>query len=169
MAAADETLRDEPLYFGEYEHALDAQCRVTLPSEWRRADDGGAFVLMPMRENALALLPLGMFREFVARLRKQAIANPKLQRAFSIIGSQSRQCRCDRQGRMAFERRMLESIGVSGQLKLVGSLSYIMLCAPGKWREPTADDLARQLDEMQKVSEEGGELAVLLDGITGKG
>ena len=169
MASEEGRHWDEPLFFGEYEHALDAQGRVALPSEWRRLDGDGMFVLMPTRGNALALLPLGMFRDFIARLRKLAIANPKIQKAFSIIGSQSRQCRCDKQGRMAFERRMLESIGVTGQLKMIGSLSYILLCAPEQWQKPAADDLAQQLDEIQKASEGDNELAALLGGIVGKG
>ena len=82
------------LFLGEYEHALDPQCRVTLPSEWRNKDGGTNLVLIPARDEALLLLPIETFMEFVERARKYAIANARMQAAFAYLGSQARNCRC---------------------------------------------------------------------------
>ena len=41
------------LYLGEYDHALDAQCRVTLPSDWRNPEGATELVMIPARGKAL--------------------------------------------------------------------------------------------------------------------
>ena len=168
MAAENIPMPEEPLYFGSFAHALDAQCRVAVPSEWRKRDGDVSFVLLPARDCALVLLPTAIFMEFVNKARKLAIANPKVQMAFARIGALARQCRCDRQGRMALDRKMLDAIGVKGQIMLIGALNHIRLCAPENWLTPDADDMNEQLDELQKISEDSGDLAALLGGILGR-
>ena len=53
-------MQGSELYLGEFDHALDNQCRVTLPSDWRNRDGGTELVLIPAREGALVLLPLAL-------------------------------------------------------------------------------------------------------------
>lgn len=156
------------LFLGEFEHTLDPQCRVSLPSEWRDKDGDTNLVLIPARDAALLLLPVETFLEFVERARKYAIANAKLQAAFAYLGSRARQCRCDKQGRIALDRKMLDDIGVKGQLKLIGAVTHIRLCAPGSWKTPTPEAMENYLSDIQSVSDRDGAgdgLAELLGGI----
>ena len=155
------------LYLGEFEHALDPQCRVTLPSEWRNKDGDTHLVLIPARDAALLLLPLDTFLEFVERARRYAIANARMQAAFAYLGSRARNCRCDKQGRIALDRKMLDDIGVGGQLKLIGAVTHIRICAPDSWKAPTAEEMSGFLSDIQNVSDGGNDngLASLLDGI----
>ena len=157
------------LFLGEYDHALDAQCRVSLPSDWRSRDGETELGMIPARGKALVLLPIATFLEFVEKAKKLAIANPKMQMAFAYLGSRSRQCRCDKQGRIALDRRMLDEIGVKGQLKLIGALTHIRLTAPENWTMPNDEEsLNMYLDEIQKVSDDNSDIAGLLGGILGK-
>ena len=99
-----------------------------------------------------------------------AIANSKLQMALAFLGSRSRQCRCDKQGRLALDRKMLDSIGVQSQLKLIGAINHIRLTAPENWQLPGEDELEMYFDEIQKVSEGGDDnLSGLLAGVLGRG
>ena len=142
------------LFVGEYDHALDPQCRVSLPSDWRNREGETELVLIPARDKALVLLPLATFMEFVNKAKKLAIANPKMQMAFARLGASSRQCRCDRQGRIALDRKMLDGIEVGNQLKLIGALTHIRLCAPQNWQSPdNGTGLDMYLDEIQKISD----------------
>ena len=81
------------LYLGEYDHALDAQCRVTLPSDWRNPEGATELVMIPARGKALVLLPIQTFLDFVKKATKLAIANPKMQMALAYLGSRSRRRR----------------------------------------------------------------------------
>ena len=82
------------LFVGDYDHVLDAQGRVSLPSDWRSKDQETELVMIPARDQALLLLPLATFMEFVSKAGKLAIANPKMQMALAYLGSASRRCRC---------------------------------------------------------------------------
>ena len=156
------------LFLGEFEHTLDPQGRLTLPKEWRNADGGTALVMIPARDRALLLLPVAAFLEFVERAKKFAIANAKLQAAFAYLGSRSRECRCDKQGRISLDRKMLDSAGIASQLKLIGAVTHIRICAPENWSVPDAETAAEYLNEIDRLSEDGGALGSLLEGILKK-
>ena len=156
-------------YVGNYDHVLDAQGRVSLPSDWRNKDQETELVMIPTRDAALLLLPLNTFMEFVSKAGKLAIANPKMQLALAHLGAASRPCRCDKQGRMALDREKLDSIGVKKSLKLIGAVTHIRLCAPENWVQPDNPD--EYLDEIQQVSDGSDGLDVLgglLQGISKK-
>ena len=130
---------------------LDAQGRVSLPSDWRNKDQETELVMIPARDKALLLLPLETFMEFVGKAGKMAIANPKMQMALAYLGSASRRCRCDKQGRIALDRNKLDSIGVGKNLKLIGAVTHIRICAPENWMQPENTD--DYLNEIQQVSD----------------
>ena len=157
------------LFVGNYDHVLDAQGRVSLPSDWRNKDQDTELVMIPTRDQALLLLPLATFMEFVSKAGKLAIANPKMQMALAYLGSASRRCRCDKQGRMALDREKLDSIGVGKKLKLIGAVTHIRICAPENWKQPDNPDF--YLNEIQQVSDgvDGLEaLGGLLQGVFNK-
>ena len=156
-------------FVGNYTHALDAQGRVSLPSDWRNKDQDTEMVMIPAHDQALLLLPVATMMEFVAKASKMAIANPKMQKALAYLGSVSDRCRCDKQGRMAFKRELLDSIGVKKELKLIGAFTHIRICAPENWTMPENPD--EYLDAIQEVSDgnDGLEaLGGLLGGVFGK-
>ncbi len=157
------------LYLGEYDHTLDAQSRVSFPSEWRNREGETELVLIPARGKALILLPLATFLDFVNKAKSQAIANPAMQMAFAFLGANSRQCHCDRQGRIALDRKMLDRIGVSGCLKLIGAVTHIRLCAPENWQNPSDEGaMETYLDEIRKIGDASPDLQALLHGMIGK-
>ncbi len=159
-----------PMVFLEkFEHVLDSQCRVSLPSSWRNRDGETELVLLPTREKALVLLPLDTFMEFVGRAGRLAIANPRMQMALSRIGARSKRCRCDRQGRIVLDRAMLDSIDVADRLVMVGSVTHIRLCSPQVWEEYDRADISGCLDEIQRVCDGDDGLAGLLSLLGGKG
>ncbi len=147
-------MQGSELYLGEYDHALDNQCRVSLPSDWRNREGETELILIPAREQALVLLPKPTFMEFVNKAKKLAIANPKMQMAFARLGAASRQCRCDKQGRIALDRKMLDGVGIGMQIKLIGAVTHIRLTAPQNWETPgDGTGLDMYLDEIQKISD----------------
>lgn len=153
-------------FVGNYTHALDAQGRVSLPSDWRNKDQDTEMVMIPARDQALLLLPVATMMEFVAKASKMAIANPKMQKALAYLGSVSDRCRCDKQGRMALDKDKLASIGVDRKLKLIGAITHIRICAPENWQLPDSPD--DYLNEIQQISESGDDFAGLLQGVLGK-
>ena len=156
------------LFLGEFEHVLDPQGRLTLPKDWRSPDGETSLVMIPARDRALLLLPVASFLEFVDRARKFAIANAKMQAAFAYLGSRSRECRCDKQGRIALDRKMLDEVGIGSRLKLIGAVTHIRICDPEQWHVPDPAAAAEYLNEIDRLSEDGGALGSLLEGMLKK-
>ena len=153
---------EELFFFGEFDHALDSQCRVSLPSEWRRSDDELHLILFPGRDRDLLLFPYEMFRDFLLKARNSALADRAAQTALAQIGRVVRDIRPDKQGRIRLEREMLKNIGVETQLKMVGAVTHIKLCAPNHWHPVAPEATGEFLDELQKLNEGGSDPLALL-------
>ncbi|QSH40893.1 hypothetical protein P0136_10855 [Lentisphaerota bacterium ZTH] len=151
---ADSIGQDELFFFGEFDYSLDSQCRVSIPKDWRRREGETRLILFPGRERDLLLFPFESFRDFLIKARRVSLANRNAQVALARIGSRARDCRSDKQGRIKIEKNLLEMIGVTKQVKMIGAVTHIKLCSPESWKEqPFADDV--YLDEFQRISESG--------------
>ncbi len=135
---------DEIFYLGIFEHSLDSQGRVAIPSDWRRGDGETRFILYQNDKGQLVLFPFESFKEFLLEVQKASFANPKLQTLLQRFGARARECRCDKQGRIRLEKSFLDAAAISSQVTIVGAMSHIMLCAPSRWNpdEPISTAMA---------------------------
>lgn len=155
------------MFLGEYDRGLDPQCRISLPSEWRSGTT--EFVMIPTVGRAFLLLPVEMFKKFFDAVSGQSIADVALQEAFAFIGSQSRFCRCDKQGRMALDRAKLEEAGIKDEVKLAGAVTHIRITAPGSWNVPQDDNsIGRYFDAIRRAKEAPGTALSGLFGLAAK-
>ncbi len=145
-----EQSRQKPFFSSAYERSLDSQYRVPMPSEWRRRNKDLVLVLVPGMNNDLLLLPFYMMDEYMEKLSREAMLDPDLQLVMSWIGSSTRECLCDKQGRIKLDRELLESIGVESKLQMIGSLSYIRICAPENWPQKPKD-MKPYLDKVKEA------------------
>ena len=148
---AGEPGRTLQMFFNRYERALDPQCRISLPSDWRNKDGDTEFIMFPAVGKALVLVPGNVLSRLFEKLQDESITDPKIQMAFAYLGSEARVCRCDKQGRMALDREKLDSIGVKKNLKLIGAVTHIRICAPENWIQPDNPD--EYLNAIQQVSD----------------
>ena len=154
-------------YYGEFIHALDAQCRVSLPSEWRRGDAGTEMILAPTADRALVLLPPALLDDFFARMRNASVTNSGIQRALVQFGRLCKKCRCDRQGRIALDRERLDAIGVGKELVLSGAVTHIRLSAPGADSPVGEKNIAGALAALDEVNRSLGLDRALKDALNG--
>lgn len=148
---------DEVFYFGMFEHSLDSQGRVAIPSEWRRREGETRFILFQGTEHDLLLFPFESFRNFLIKAQKVSFANPAAQRALQQFGARARECRCDKQGRIRLEKMHLDAVDITDQVKMIGGVTHIKMCAPKSWSLDEPDGM-----EMEKINE-GDILAQLME------
>ena len=160
-----------PMFFNRYERALDPQCRISLPSDWRNKDGETEFVMFPAVGKALVLVPGDVLAKLFEKLQDESIIDPKIQMAFAYLGSEARICRCDKQGRLPLDRQKLELIGVESQLLLLGSVSHIRICAPENWDTPSGESTVEKClgDIRNADSEAAKKLAGFLSSIISAG
>ncbi len=129
------------IYLGRFEHSLDSQGRVAIPSEWREpVAESTGFVLFHGRGDTLLLFPVSVFMQFVEKVRGGAFASVELQELLSWVGERTRRCQCDKQGRVKLDKAMLDSCGIANQLEMVGAVTHIKLRVPAKKEDSGSRD-----------------------------
>ncbi|MCF7790672.1 MAG: hypothetical protein K9L78_01895 [Victivallales bacterium] len=159
--------QEEILFVGEFVHAIDTQRRIAIPKDWRFKGGETRFYLLPGRHKSLQLMPQKAFKELADKLRKVSVADPKASVALAKLGASARECRCDKQGRIALSEKLLEYAGikkenkVDAELVLVGAFNNIQIWSSDNWREQQMTD-GEMLDVLQKIEEMPDDLNEIL-------
>lgn len=153
------------IFVGEYDYSVDPQGRISLPGEWR-SEGESSWVALPENDAALLLMSESALMAFFAELQKLSVADPSLRLATARLGSLARSCRCDRQGRLALAKNQLEAVGITKNIKLIGAVTHIRLCAPEKWIIDDIDQrISSSLGSVAKLGNDNGALAALVEGV----
>ena len=153
------------IFVGEYDYSVDPQGRISLPGEWR-CEGECSWIALPESDSALLLMTEDALMAFFTELQKLSVADHSLRLAAARLGSLARSCRCDRQGRLTLAKNQLETVGVSKNIKLIGAVTHIRLCAPEKWVPEDVDlRISSSLGSMAKGGNDKGALAALVEGV----
>ena len=144
-------------YMGEFEHSLDAQRRMAIPTCWRRKDGENIFYLLPGRHNALQLIPSESFQELLVKARKVSFADADASLALARLGAMAQECKCDKQGRFSIPQNLLEYSGLNEAAVMIGALTTIQIWSPENWNKHRTSDQS-VLDEIQKIGERSDSL-----------
>ena len=135
-------------------HAIDAQRRIAIPSEWRKKEGETSFYLLPAKEHIVHLIPKEIFYERVIRkAQKLSLADPRLQRDLAVYASRAQNCVCDRQGRIQISPLLVEYGGFKDKIVLAGALWYIQLWTPERWEAAYRDEGNDYFDVVQRIDE----------------
>jgi len=164
-----DTHPEEIIFTGEVEHSLDAQRRISIPSEWRAKEGSNRFVMLPAKGSTLQLVPFHTFREeILSKAKKASLANANDMRDLALLGSQAQSCECDKQGRIQIPQRLLEHAKIKEKAVLVGAISQIQVWAPELW-SATQRGGEEFFDVMQRLSDTPDSLADAVRGALGAG
>jgi len=153
----------EACFLGVYEHSLDPQRRLAIPSLWRNPGEN-RFVLLPGRNKILQLIPYASFREnFLAKASKVSFANAGGSQALALLGSRAVDCICDKQGRIQMPQKLIDYAEIKDAATLVGSVTTIQLWAQDRWAQNQVPDES-YFDEVQRISESPDDFFEMLCG-----
>jgi MraZ protein len=123
--------KPEPIFAGEFRHALDAKKRITIPSRWRGG--GSEFFIQPHHEHpCLLAMPPADFQE----VRERAIASlPPAKQADFLrkFAARSLNCTVDKQGRLVLSDDQCRVAGLKGEVVLVGLVGRFEVWNPEAW------------------------------------
>ena len=160
---------DELVFLGEFEHSLDTQRRIAIPSAWRSKNGENRFVVVPGRNKILQMIPFVTFKEnFLDKAKKVSPASAEGTLALARFASKAQECRCDKQGRIQINQSLLDYAGLTGNVMLIGAVWQAQLWDVNEWTlnqsNAGADDY---FDELEKISSLPDDLAVALRGTLG--
>ncbi|HET9071875.1 MAG TPA: division/cell wall cluster transcriptional repressor MraZ [Acidimicrobiales bacterium] len=120
------------MFFGRYEHSLDAKGRVVLPARFRSSFDSQAYLTQYL-DGCLALWTP---EEFGRRLAEysQAQARSSADRNLARVwAAGSQEVEIDRQGRLALPQHLKEFAQLDRNVLVVGAMERIELWDPTQW------------------------------------
>ena len=127
--------QSQRFFAGEFRHTLDEKNRVTIPSRWR-GDGNEEFIILPEPQHQFLLV---MSPEEFSRMSVEAQSNSALsardRRIFSRhLHSRAEHGTSDRQGRLVLPEDMCRTLGLKGEVALVGGHGRFEIWNLQKWK-----------------------------------
>jgi len=135
--------QSQRFFAGEFRHTLDEKNRVTIPSRWR-GDGNEEFIILPEPQHQFLLV---MSPEEFSRMSVEAQSNSALsardRRIFSRhLHSRAEHGTSDRQGRLVLPEDMCRTLGLKGEVALVGGHGRFEIWNLQKWKRAHEEETA---------------------------
>ncbi|HEV2768297.1 MAG TPA: division/cell wall cluster transcriptional repressor MraZ [Acidimicrobiales bacterium] len=120
------------MFFGEFDHSLDAKGRVILPAEFRdRLEDGG-FITKNL-DGCLAIYTTEEFQEVAAGMQEKARRGPTERNVARSFAAGTRSIKPDKQGRVAIPAHLRDFAGLERDVKVTGAINRIEIWDAQRW------------------------------------
>ncbi len=130
-------------FFWSYEHGVDDQRRVQVPSAWRPADASAQFILLPWKHPTGDCLRVLTPAKMGTLLQTVDAMTDRVQKASlkRWIGSQGVAATLDKVGRVSLPAELASFAGIKKLAKLVGCIDEFEIWSPERHRAvKTADE-----------------------------
>ncbi|MFP4352546.1 MAG: division/cell wall cluster transcriptional repressor MraZ [Puniceicoccaceae bacterium] len=132
---------ERAFYVGEFEHALDAKGRLTIPSKWRfLGDEADVYLALPNPGGFITVYPPKMIDRFEEQVSKISLGDPEGQKLVTQLGAMSHSFGCDKQGRINLNEKLIRHAGIGKKAILVGNFSYFSIHAAERYEAADLND-----------------------------
>jgi MraZ protein len=130
-------------YAGQFRHFIDEKNRLTIPARWRRGQ-AEEFILLPDATHQFLLV---MSPEEFARMSSAAESDPTVsardRRIFlRQLHSRAQHVTIDRQGRLVLSDELCKTIGLKGEVALVGGRGRFEIWNLPRWKKAHEEETA---------------------------
>jgi MraZ protein len=131
------------VYVGKHRHTVDEKLRLKLPSQFRDSISGDKLIIAKgSGVPCLTVYTETAWNEFIEPIRKQAAYDYNYQRYLRMLASEAVSIRIDTQNRIMLPRDLMETVGITKDVIVVGVYSTFELWEPAQYDK-----------EIQEVSE----------------
>jgi MraZ protein len=142
----------QPIYTGEFRHAMDAKKRVTIPARWRRADLDEFFAIPNLKEGFLMVMPPAEFKRLAEKVEHDSTLQPEERAKFlRQFSSRAQHVVGDKQGRIVLPDEQSRLLNLRGEVVLVGNYTRFEIWDPEKWQRSTEEDAPTFNDLMKRI------------------
>lgn len=142
-------------FLGEHDVPVDDKGRIFIPAEFRKklppeAED--TFVVVRGLDGCLTAHPQHVWAETAKKMMRLPQTEQKVRVFIRGMLSQAAEIKLDRQGRASIPRKLLERVGISDQMIVIGALDKLEFWNPQAWQEfmeqadSTLEEVAESLD-----------------------
>lgn len=129
------TFTANPIYSGEFRHAVDSKGRITVPARWRRAEAEDFYILPEQHGDFLIVMPPEEFQAIGRKVTADtSLSEDKKRKFFRTFYSQAQSVSVDRQGRMLLPEEYCRRVGIQEEVILAGGLVRFEVWNPDRWK-----------------------------------
>jgi len=133
----------QKFFAGEFRHAIDEKHRITIPSRWR-GEGGEEFIILPEPQHQfLLVMSQEEFSRMSAQAESQSTVSARDRRIFlRHLHSRAEHGTSDRQGRLVLPEDMCRTLGLKGEVALVGNRGRFEIWNLQKWKRAHEEETA---------------------------
>ena len=122
------------MFFGEYEHSLDAKGRVILPSKFRERLAGGGFITKVL-DGCLAVYTADEFETVATDMQEKARRGQMERSLVRSFAAGTSDVEPDRQGRIPIPAHLRQFAGLVDRVVITGAINRIEIWDAARWAE----------------------------------
>lgn len=141
------------MFIGEYNHAMDEKCRVTMPVKFREGL-GEIFYITKGFDECLFVFAKEEWENFRHKLDSNALKKKDYRKLQRFFIASANECNLDKQGRVLISTPLREYAGIEKELVVIGVSNRIEIWSKEKWEAYNSDEdfdlneMAEQLDDL---------------------
>jgi len=132
-------------YAGTFERSMDAKNRVTVPAAWLEGGQNEFHAIPHPGGDFLMVMPPEEFDSIETSIKQSAIPSDMQRKAIRQFYSQARAVGADSNGRILLPEEQCESLGLKGEVVLVGGRSRFEIWNAKRWAKVSAEESAAYL------------------------
>jgi len=133
----EQEIQGQGIFVSTFVHALDPKRRLTIPSSWRAqvGEPKSLYVLPHVHDPCLSMVPAAVMIERIKRIKQHSMADRKARQFARVLGSQSDLVSWDAQGRIRIKDALLDTVGLTERVMMVGAFDSIELWNPDTFEQ----------------------------------
>ena len=127
------------MFYGEYQHTMDAKGRVIIPSKFREGL-GEKFILTKGLDNCLFAYSLDEWSNLEAKLKSLPFTDKDVRTFVRFFFAGAAECELDKQGRIITPKNLREYAGLEKEVYVIGVSTRVEVWDRNKWESYSGDD-----------------------------
>lgn len=107
------------MFFGEYQHSLDAKGRVIIPSK-HREELGEKFMMTQGLDKCIYVYPMSEWENMLESVKNVPLTDKKGRSFIRFFFSKASECEPDKQGRVLVANNLREYAGLDKEVTVLG-------------------------------------------------
>lgn len=142
------------MFFGEFQHGIDAKGRVIVPARFRE-ELGEKFIVTKGITNCLFVFPPKEWESFAQKLRGLPTTDQTAQAFLRVLFAGAAECELDKQGRILLPSNLREYAGLVKDVMMLGTFTRVEIWNREKWEEYSQSTATIYDEILAKMAEFG--------------
>jgi len=139
----DNDSQPQTFYAGNFRHAIDEKNRLTIPSRWRHGDGEDFILLADANQQCLLVMSHKEFDRMSSAAAFTSRVSPRDRRIFSRhLHARAEHGASDKQGRLVLPEHFCKSLGLKGEVALVGGRGRFEIWNLARWKRAHEEETA---------------------------